>query len=167
MCTSGGNVIAAKTQYEYNKRYQEKHPEKYKEIIRKSNLKRRKKIKEWEKLHQDKIRETKKKWYLNNKDRKAKIGKLYRQKLRDEILAHYGNRCSCCDEAHKEFLSIDHINGGGRKHKQNIKGHLYNWLIANNFPVGFRILCHNCNQSFGAYGYCPHKKENNENLPVY
>jgi len=25
------------------------------------------------------------------------------------------------------------------------------------YPTGFRVLCHNCNQAIGLYGYCPHK----------
>lgn len=31
---------------------------------------------------------------------------------------------------------------------------LYYWLLVHNFPKGFRVLCHNCNQSLGMYGYC-------------
>jgi hypothetical protein len=33
------------------------------------------------------------------------------------------------------------------------------WLIRENFPQGFRILCHNCNQARGYYGICPHESE--------
>lgn len=83
-----------------------------------------------------------------------------RQRLRIEILSHYGGKtplCSCCGESHIEFLSVDHINGGGAKHKRLLGGGLYDWLKKNNYPSGYRILCHNCNQSLGAYGYCPHK----------
>ena len=83
-----------------------------------------------------------------------------RQRLRLEILIHYGGsipQCACCGESHIEFLSIDHINGGGKKHRNLLGGGFYNWIKKNNFPTGFRVLCHNCNQSYGSYGYCPHK----------
>jgi hypothetical protein len=33
---------------------------------------------------------------------------------------------------------------------------MYAYLIRNNFPEGYRVLCHNCNQSLGYFGYCPH-----------
>jgi hypothetical protein len=62
-----------------------------------------------------------------------------------------------------EFLAIDHIDGGGEKHRRTISDgkrlcglSFYLWLKRNNWPSGFRVLCHNCNFSFGAYGYCPH-----------
>ena len=48
-----------------------------------------------------------------------------------------------------DFLTIDHINGGGNKHLEAIRKvggqSFYNWLITNNFPKGFRVLCWNCN----------------------
>jgi hypothetical protein len=92
--------------------------------------------------------------------RKAKASKISRQKLRIEVLTHYSKgklRCACCGIKMLEFLGIDHIRGGGAKHKREVVGsHLYDWLKKNNFPKGFRVLCHNCNQSLGAYGYCPH-----------
>jgi hypothetical protein len=79
--------------------------------------------------------------------------------LRLEVLQHYSKKrtpeCACCKIQILEFLGIDHVKGGGRKHKETVK-HLYAWLKKNRFPKGFRVLCHNCNQSLGAYGYCPH-----------
>ena len=43
-------------------------------------------------------------------------------------------------------LSIDHINGGGTKHRadqgQGIS--LYRWLEKNSYPAGFQVLCMNC-----------------------
>lgn len=71
--------------------------------------------------------------------------------------------CKCCNEKILDFLTIDHINGGGRRHKKQIKTDLYVWLIRNNFPEGFQVLCMNCN--WGKYvngGICPHKEIQNE-----
>lgn len=72
--------------------------------------------------------------------------------------------CACCGEKHLEFLSIDHINGGGNKHRKEMVnqggsgGNIYWWLIKNDFPPGFQVLCHNCNMAKGFYGHCPHQK---------
>ena len=87
--------------------------------------------------------------------------KTLRESLRQQILEHYGNKCHCCGETRKEFLSIDHINGGGHKHRKRVGKGLafYKWFVKNNFPDGFRILCMNCNWAIGRFGYCPHQKE--------
>mgnify|MGYP001581746945 CR=1 FL=1 len=80
--------------------------------------------------------------------------------LRIKALVAYSGlnpKCACCGEQHTEFLAIDHIDGGGNIHrKENKLGHFYYWLESNNYPAGFRVLCHNCNLSLGFYGYCPH-----------
>ena len=85
--------------------------------------------------------------------------KRYNVKQRNKVLEYYGNYCHCCGENEIKFLSIDHINGGGTKHRKQIGGggtSLYLWLIKNNFPIGFQILCYNCNMAKGLYGKCPH-----------
>ncbi len=84
------------------------------------------------------------------------VTRLWRQNHKEQVLNHYGNRCTCCGENHIEFLTIDHINGDGAKHRKETNGHTYKWLIDNNFPEGFRVLCFNCNCSLGFHGYCPH-----------
>jgi hypothetical protein len=89
--------------------------------------------------------------------------KSYR-KLRLEVLIHYGGnppKCACCGESHEEFLAIDHINNNGCEDRRKglYADKLYRWLIKNNYPKEFRVLCHNCNQSLGHHGYCPHQKE--------
>jgi hypothetical protein len=81
--------------------------------------------------------------------------------LRLTVLKHYGGdppRCACCGELFAEFLSLDHINGGGRQHRKTIAMRWWEWLIKHDLPEGFRVLCHNCNQAIGVYGYCPHKR---------
>ena len=80
----------------------------------------------------------------------------WHQRLRDEVLKHYGGKCECCKERMFEFLAIDHINGGGGKHRKAVKIDFTYWLKKNNFPPGYRVLCHNCNMAMGRYGYCPH-----------
>ena len=81
-------------------------------------------------------------------------------KLRSEVLSAYGGKCACCGEATNEFLGIDHINGRGKKHRQEEKaqgGRLYQLLKNQGYPQGaYQILCHNCNLAKGFYGKCPH-----------
>ena len=85
--------------------------------------------------------------------------KSYYRRLKKEALDAYSNsnpKCSCCGESHIEFLTIDHMNGGGYEHRKKIKTSIYQWLKKNNYPEGYRVLCMNCNFSIGMYGYCPH-----------
>ncbi len=84
-----------------------------------------------------------------------------RLQVADMVFAAYGGaQCRCCGEPERLFLSIDHINGGGARQRRELgPGELYRWLLRNNFPPGYQVLCHNCN--FGKHwnnGICPHKK---------
>lgn len=69
--------------------------------------------------------------------------------LKTEVLTHYGNgKCECviCGENRLPCLSIDHINGGGAKHRRIIGSggvKYYKWLKENNFPDGYQTLCMN------------------------
>jgi hypothetical protein len=114
---------------------------------------------EYNKSHVEENREYSRNYYKENKEKENKRTKINREKLRLEVLLHYSNGelcCDCCGEKEFEFLSIDHIYGGGREHRKE-SGNLYLWLKRNNFPDGFRVLCYNCNFSMGHYGRCPHK----------
>ena len=106
--------------------------------------------------------EVNKKWYQKNKERSNLKSRKNEKRIRLEVLNHYGGKCACCGESRHEFLAIDHISGGGRKHRSAIGGKIHRWLQRNNFPEGFRVLCHNCNMSLGLYGYCPHQRERAE-----
>lgn len=87
--------------------------------------------------------------------------------VRDEVYKHYGNICACCGETESKFLSIDHVNNDGAKHRKEIwtsasrrssGSHLYRWIIKNNYPDGFQLLCMNCNHGKSRNdGICPHK----------
>jgi hypothetical protein len=65
--------------------------------------------------------------------------------------------CSLC--GYDPFLVLDHKDGGGSAHRKEIQqrgNSMVGWIIANDFPDLFRVLCWNCNQALGFYGYCPH-----------
>jgi hypothetical protein len=92
--------------------------------------------------------------------------KQYRMECRLKVFCHYSNSkipfCACCGDTIIEFLTLDHIDGDGAKHRKEIEvgagAHTYKWVIDNNFPPIFRVLCYNCNCSRGSHGYCPHER---------
>ena len=44
----------------------------------------------------------------------AKRQKAFRRENRQKVFDIYGNKCACCGEDTYEFLSLDHIDGGGK-----------------------------------------------------
>jgi len=108
---------------------------------------------------------------MKTKEEQHAYCKAYNHHKKMTVLAHYGGKCACCGETRWEFLTVDHIKGGGVRHRQEVckngagtnrscgSSRFYRWLIRNNFPKGFRILCANCNQALGSHKYCPHQLE--------
>lgn len=98
---------------------------------------------------------------LNLKDYEKRL------EIRIEVLYFYSEgtlQCDCCKENELDFLCIDHVLGNGNKHRREIPKarNIYVWLKQNGFPSGYRVLCYNCNNALGFYGYCPHKKKTNK-----
>lgn len=135
----------------YDKTYQERL-EYNREYNRKNKDKLAKKKKEYYEANRDYFKQKASEWYERNKERKASE---WREK-RLKVLKHYGNKCVCCGEKQIEFLAIDHIENNGAEHRKTFKINIYDWLIKNNYPKGFQILCHNCNMAKAFYGKCPH-----------
>jgi len=104
-------------------------------------------------------------YYESEKEKVDARNKDLRERKRLECLVHYGGNppiCSCCGEKYLEFLTIDHIHGGGSRQRRSLGltgSFFYYWLIKHNFPKGYRVLCYNCNCSLGFNKYCPHRKE--------
>lgn len=124
-----------------------------------------------------------KEWKIKNRERFKEIQKRSLYKTRLKVLQHYSGKevpdCKCCGETIFEFLQIDHINGNGADHRREIgmaqgdinqvakqkekgkislggNGFIY-WIIRNNYPKGFQILCANCNAGKRTSRYCPHE----------
>lgn len=121
------------------------------------------------------------KYYIENKDRIQKRKTLHWRKqkeirdkmnlkIKTEVFSYYSKGtpiCNCCGINEIVFLTIDHINGGGRKHIKSIveiRGgtNFYRWLRKNNYPDGFQVLCYNCNCGKRTFEECPHKLLNNQ-----
>lgn len=83
-----------------------------------------------------------------------KVVKAYRasglyQEHRLAIIKHYTDgkmccmRCGCDD---LRVLDIDHVNNNGAEHRKSVGyTNIVWWIMKNNFPPGFQILCKNCN----------------------
>lgn len=99
--------------------------------------------------HKIKCNETTKKYYQKNKEKCKKREKERRKENKIKVFAAYGGaKCNICGNIDFDVLVVDHIKGGGCKHRRSFSSYagqvIYNWLIKNNFPEGFRILCRNC-----------------------
>jgi hypothetical protein len=119
---------------------------------------------EWRLANPERFKAALRAWQADpaNKDRKKDLSHRSRLRLKDEMFVAYGGKCTCCGESTPEFLGIDHIDGRGYKprdkHGLRIGGKdFYRWLRQQGFPQDeYRLHCHNCNQSRGYNGYCPH-----------
>jgi hypothetical protein len=107
--------------------------------------------------NRDKVRARVRKWR-----QKTNYDSIRNRKIRERVINKYGGKCVCCDIKIFEFLSFDHKNGRGRWHRAGIAAtgqKFVLWLDKNPIQEDIQILCHNCNQSFGHYGFCPHHPE--------
>lgn len=135
----------------YDKKYREEHLDKRKqyEAARNEEIKAQRRAY----MAGDKI---------NNPEKfvaRDKATQQRRRQIKLDVMQHYGNICQCCGEKELEFLTIDHINGGGTQHRKQLKNAtIYGWLKKNNYPDGFRVLCMNCNFATRFKKECPHKR---------
>lgn len=84
--------------------------------------------------------------------------KKRRAEVRRQVLEHYGGCCACCGQDDLRFLTLDHINGGGRKHRQRDGSNQFYTVLREGYPVGvYQVLCYNCNCARAVYGECPHR----------
>jgi len=107
-------------------------------------------------------------WQARNREeylkRKRKSTNQRRREVFLEALKVYGGdppRCYCCGETIVMLLGLDHIEGGGTKHRREVTTRMYEWAKRNNWPKIFRVACHSCN--LGAHlngGTCPHQEKN-------
>lgn len=108
-------------------------------------------------------------WQAKNSERYHRSRREYEsRKLKRAIplvIGHYSNgrfECACCGQKERDFLTIDHIKGGGNRDSSELGiprggSSLYRWLIRNGYPPGFQVLCINCNLSKAKHGACIHQ----------
>lgn len=113
------------------------------------------------------LRDTRSKW--STEPKATKLRAKY-AKLRLAVLRAYSGerlRCCCCGVEDVDLLTLDHVNGGGNKHRQEVSGRhfshswrYYRHLRAAGYPPGYQVLCHNCNSGRAVNGgVCPHQEK--------
>lgn len=84
---------------------------------------------------------------------RGKCGICRTMERKIEAYSHYCNdeiKCQCCGESEIDMLSLDHINNDGAYHRRSNPSsakNLVGYVIKNNFPEGYQVLCMNCNFS--------------------
>lgn len=107
-------------------------------------------------------------WRANNREKKAAQDAAWYARIRDQVFAYYGDKCACCQVDDPGFLTIDHVHGGGTKHRKQLnRNSIYSWLVKQKFPEGFQTLCFNCNLGRSKCGgVCPHESERQANAAM-
>ncbi len=90
----------------------------------------------WQATHRDKVNT----WKRNGRLR-ARILAIY-------VYSNGMMACEKCGVTEFSFLTLDHINGGGTSHRltdRRANCKMPHLLKSQGFPVGYRVLCQNCN----------------------
>lgn len=152
-----------KKEYYYNNK--DKLNESHKEYYRNNRDKLLNKSSEYRIKNRHEVNKKKNISYWKNRDKILKDLEKKRRDLKVAVISYYSNntnKCVCCGINEIECLTIDHINGGGCRHLREINTggggyRFYKWLIENNYPEGYQILCYNCNSAKGIKQKCPLK----------
>jgi len=83
-----------------------------------------------------------------------------RRATRGAVIVGYGGKCACCGEGEKEFLDLDHVNGGGAAQRRVLGPLVYRRAIEQGFPADYQLHCKNCNWSKYLGGVCVHQRCN-------
>lgn len=90
------------------------------------------------------------------------IGKKERAKLKIDMLNALGWQCACCGEKNVIFLTLDHVQNDGAKHREENNYQCQQVLYAarrEGWPKDkYQVLCMNCNFAKGHYDICPHSQ---------
>ena len=136
----GLNPTCKECKREFDKRYWKDN----KDIL---NIKQ----KEFYSCNKEKICNRVKAFVKKNQQRHNGWSTNAKRRLKIEVFSHYCSgqiRCAFCPEYDVGLLTMDHIKGGGNKHREKMKiktGYsTYQWLKKNNYPEGFQVLCWNC-----------------------
>jgi hypothetical protein len=84
-----------------------------------------------------------------------------RKRNRDELIEAYGGKCACadCPETNPAFLTLEHVGGTGKQHREQVGSHAYADLRRRGYPQeGFTLLCWNCNAMTRGGQRCPHEE---------
>jgi hypothetical protein len=142
----------AETQRESRRRWYQEHKEEEAEA-------NRERVRRWYQANLEYAREWHRQHHEAHRDEHLERMRKRQAEHKARVLAHYGEQCACCGTT--ENLSVDHIDGTGDVHREELFGNsrrgggaFYDWLIKNGFPPGYQILCMPCNNSKGRGERC-------------
>lgn len=116
----------------------------------------------YEAKHRDKVNKRFRDRWASERGRKLRQAALLRWKIkiRSEMVAAYGGACNCCGETELAFLTLEHIGGGGGKHRREVggQGKILTQLRRQGWPKDkYTVLCMNCNHAKKDGKPCPHE----------
>lgn len=95
-------------------------------------------------------------------EKRLRQERLHRKQNKEKVLGYYSKfltpMCAICMFDDIRALSLDHVDNTGAEHRRKIgrsSNRLYVWIIKNNYPSNFQVLCFNCQmiKRYGADGY--------------
>ena len=133
---------------------------------------RREYLKAWRAANPEKVRAQEQRYRERHPDRVAEQNRQSRERLgpaywrnwqqerKAEIVKAYGGLCQCCGETELAFLSLDHVNGGGRQERLALGNSGAMKVVRDALPEllpGYRVLCMNCQFGTMHGRICPHQ----------
>jgi hypothetical protein len=92
----------------------------------------------------------------------------YNRELRIAMISAYGGCCTCCGESTYEFMTLEHVHGGGNAERKGIGNGrnsgssqmtIIRRLKNSGWPKGdYTVLCANCNMGTKYGRTCPHQQ---------
>lgn len=103
----------------------------------------------WDKKHEVQVRAD------NNRQKKARA-----EGYKKIVFNHYGSFCHCCGIDEPEFLTLEHVGGGGGEHrkKRTHPSLVFLDIIRAGSPDTYSVLCYNCNMARRWGHTCPHQR---------
>lgn len=94
------------------------------------------------------------KWRALNRDQERERQRSISESNKNavvNVLTNGEGTCRWCGQGDIDVLVIDHIEDNGAEHRRENGGRcfsgdrFYRWIIRNDYPPGFQVLCANCN----------------------
>jgi hypothetical protein len=123
--------------------------------------KRREYSKNYQRKHREEHLESSKKYYEIHKKELNDNQREHNIKIRIKFLVMYGDKCVCCGESKRIFLTMDHVQNDGNQRREkygnnNLKE--YRIALKEYRPDIYQVLCYNCNHAKHLNGgKCPHQ----------
>jgi hypothetical protein len=93
-------------------------------------------------------------WGESNKAKRKESIRAHFENLKNaviNVLTDGEGTCRWCGQGDQDVLTIDHMNNDGAAHRREFGGkhftgrNIYRWIVQNDYPPGFQVLCCNCN----------------------